>query len=452
MALRPCRECNHDVSDSAKTCPHCGINSPALAGAKSGRSRRWLWILPLLVIAMLIVLQHKGGTTNESATCVNDFRKCTDNADVVNNNLDAKYAGGLCRSEVDDHVKYGSPKWPWVKFGKFHTGNDFPRTGEIWIIDDEVQIQNMYGAMARTTVQCKFDLASKKVIEIGIDGVPITISERAVKQNSSEPTPPTEAATNVDLNRIPAPGQTFTSGSYVDIYRAFMPDFDEKTQKGSYRFARLPSGNEFKDVADWTGRSLHLTFIGTQDLGVKGTLHYFSSVPGWQDYTCHACTPIVSAMLTRSSGGVESIVIPLLPMARAGSWGKYVIDQQLPEHVSVGPSKMAIFLRDGWMAQGEGGTSVNLVEIGDQSFQLLGEFNVGRDSTGTGNCGGPDQKICEKFNVTISFDQTGPGPYYPLIAHISGVMDDKDFKPHAVEEKRVVAFDGTRYPYTWKTE
>jgi hypothetical protein len=403
------------------------------------------------VIAVLVVLQHNGGTTNEPASCVNDYRKCTDNADVVNNNLDAKYAGGLCSSEVDDHVKFGSPKWPWVKFGKFRTGSDFPRTGEIWVIDDEVQIQNMYGAMARTTVQCNFDLASRKVIEIGIDGVPIRIAEREVKQTSSELAPSPESS-NVDINRVPAPGQTFTSGSYVDIYRAFMPNFDEKTRKGSYRFARIPSGDEFKDVADWAGRSLDLTFIGTQDLGAKGTLHYFSSVPGWQDYTCHSCTPIVSAMLTRSSGGFESVVVPLMPMVRAGSWGKYAMDQQPPENVSVGPSKIAIFLRDGWMAQGEIGTSVNLVEIGDQSFRLLGEFNVGRDSTGTGNCGGPGQKICEKFNVTISFDQTGPGPYYRLIAHVSGVMHDKEFNPQTVEEKRVVAFDGTKYPYTWKTE
>jgi len=29
MAMKPCRECGNDVSDRAKTCPHCGIERPA---------------------------------------------------------------------------------------------------------------------------------------------------------------------------------------------------------------------------------------------------------------------------------------------------------------------------------------------------------------------------------------------------------------------------------------
>ncbi len=28
MAMRPCRECKTQVSDKAKTCPHCGIDKP----------------------------------------------------------------------------------------------------------------------------------------------------------------------------------------------------------------------------------------------------------------------------------------------------------------------------------------------------------------------------------------------------------------------------------------
>lgn len=29
MALKPCRECKKEVSDSAQQCPHCGVSSPA---------------------------------------------------------------------------------------------------------------------------------------------------------------------------------------------------------------------------------------------------------------------------------------------------------------------------------------------------------------------------------------------------------------------------------------
>ena len=28
MALTPCRECNTEISERAKVCPHCGVNKP----------------------------------------------------------------------------------------------------------------------------------------------------------------------------------------------------------------------------------------------------------------------------------------------------------------------------------------------------------------------------------------------------------------------------------------
>lgn len=31
MALKPCRECKKEISDSAKKCPNCGVDNPALS-------------------------------------------------------------------------------------------------------------------------------------------------------------------------------------------------------------------------------------------------------------------------------------------------------------------------------------------------------------------------------------------------------------------------------------
>ena len=63
MALINCPDCGHQVSDQAKTCPHCGIE---IAGRftssvddtprpPSGRKRSWIAWLVALVLALIVV-------------------------------------------------------------------------------------------------------------------------------------------------------------------------------------------------------------------------------------------------------------------------------------------------------------------------------------------------------------------------------------------------------------
>jgi hypothetical protein len=49
MALKPCRECNQEVSTSAKVCPHCGVDRPV-------RSSPYGCAIVLLVLVGLVML------------------------------------------------------------------------------------------------------------------------------------------------------------------------------------------------------------------------------------------------------------------------------------------------------------------------------------------------------------------------------------------------------------
>ena len=66
MALINCPECGHQVSDQAKTCPHCGIeiagrftapltDKPQLQQRPSGRKRSWIAWLVALILALIMV-------------------------------------------------------------------------------------------------------------------------------------------------------------------------------------------------------------------------------------------------------------------------------------------------------------------------------------------------------------------------------------------------------------
>lgn len=60
MALKTCRECGKDVSESAKSCPHCGVDHPAnklaAAGAKMQRIGCILTLLITLPILLMLFL------------------------------------------------------------------------------------------------------------------------------------------------------------------------------------------------------------------------------------------------------------------------------------------------------------------------------------------------------------------------------------------------------------
>jgi hypothetical protein len=52
----------------------------------------------------------------------------------------------------NEMAKYGTPEWPWLKFGRFLKGDDFPRTGVISLVEKDAKFSNAFGAMVHVTV------------------------------------------------------------------------------------------------------------------------------------------------------------------------------------------------------------------------------------------------------------------------------------------------------------
>ncbi len=65
MALKPCRECGQDVSAKARTCPQCGVQSPAKKDAALGGPLLLLFILmsPVMIIGIAMVVIPDGEPT-----------------------------------------------------------------------------------------------------------------------------------------------------------------------------------------------------------------------------------------------------------------------------------------------------------------------------------------------------------------------------------------------------
>jgi hypothetical protein len=109
----------------------------------------------------------------DNENCKDDWRKCKDNSDLVNNYSDWVSVQVACQYEVNKEVKYGAPKWPgfWSggSFGNFLPGTDYISTGIAVAIEPDVQIENEYGAMVHSTAYCRYDLNAKAVVDVSVD-------------------------------------------------------------------------------------------------------------------------------------------------------------------------------------------------------------------------------------------------------------------------------------------
>jgi hypothetical protein len=179
MALKPCRECGQQVSTEAEVCPHCGVRVPTAAdpvaalsvsGGKQDKSRGCLPVIGvLIVIVVALVAVGSVNSPNKTApSCVSDWTKCSDNADLVNNYKDWRDAKYACKMQANEQAKYGTPVWSWSPFGTYYRGNEYVTSGEAVAIEPDAQFQNGFGAMVHSQVTCTYDLRAKRVISVDI--------------------------------------------------------------------------------------------------------------------------------------------------------------------------------------------------------------------------------------------------------------------------------------------
>jgi hypothetical protein len=100
--------------------------------------------------------------------CRADWSRCADNAEIANNYsrwFDVKYD---CQREANSRARYGEPVWPSYSFGSFLSGKDFVTSGIAVAIEPDAQFQNGFGAKVHARVVCKYDLRTRRVIDVVI--------------------------------------------------------------------------------------------------------------------------------------------------------------------------------------------------------------------------------------------------------------------------------------------
>src|SRR6185503_4734185 len=152
-------------------CPSCGhpIVAPKDTKSKGAANIGCSIALGLFLLVFFAgYLSNRAENNREAAnpTCKSDWRRCSDNADLVNNYNGVISAQVACRIEADSRARYGTPEWPFLPFGTFTTGDQYVKTGKAIFIEQDANFQNGFGAMVRSRVTCSYDLNGKKVVDV----------------------------------------------------------------------------------------------------------------------------------------------------------------------------------------------------------------------------------------------------------------------------------------------
>lgn len=85
MGLTNCRDCGHQISEAAKTCPSCGLDNPGPSGVWIGRLKMAGGAVVLLLVAIL-VMRSLGGQM--FSTCKILALRNAEDAFIVNGEFD----------------------------------------------------------------------------------------------------------------------------------------------------------------------------------------------------------------------------------------------------------------------------------------------------------------------------------------------------------------------------
>jgi hypothetical protein len=177
-----CRECGAKVWRKAEYCQHCGTRSPVkgiiIDNPNSGHEAKpkarfgffkGIGLILLLMFAVAVFRNVDGSASSPAAAaCSSDWTKCTDNADLINHYSELYKAKTGCKISAEEKALYGTPKWPWLSFGRFFAGVNYVQTGRATLIEPDAQFQNGFGAMVHSRVLCVYDLKTDRVVSIDI--------------------------------------------------------------------------------------------------------------------------------------------------------------------------------------------------------------------------------------------------------------------------------------------
>lgn len=169
MALIKCKECGHDVSNKAETCPNCGAKVTPKAGC--GTIVGTIFFAAVALAAISSIFDSSSGTSggtpaasSESSDCKPNDLQCLGDKGIIG-------ASVYCQNAIEKFAIH-SVKWTDgtfdTKFSRFRWRDQ--AKGEITYVGDKVEFQNGFGAFTPMIYECDLAADDKTVLDARVLG------------------------------------------------------------------------------------------------------------------------------------------------------------------------------------------------------------------------------------------------------------------------------------------
>jgi hypothetical protein len=342
---------------------------------------------------------------------------------------------------TESNVKYGSPEWGRSKFGKFRVGNDFPSTGVIKLVDDEVKIQNMYSAMARSKVVCEYELSSSNVLAIEIDGVITPLAARTkidpqLKANqtsvqSDSKTWIVKFPLDQGASKVTRPNQIFALKELFDVS---VTDSSASVRIAPDKIASIWFGQNFKHGNE----QIYVVFVKEQMIDERGEL-----------IDCHACAATIDAVTYKVVSGSWIPLSKQKNIVVIGSWGEPPQSNR-GDLLQLSPTQTALSIKEESSGQGYTNGTMAILAYYEEEWSYLGAVDVSADNAG--NCVDPqanqpltDAKSCWSYTGKIATLPSNDSLYPNIVVDYKGTKLDEVTGKLIPAGKTLFVFNGKEY-------
>lgn len=167
--ITACRHCQRPVSRAAKTCPHCGVDSPTQTAWERATTALFKpsTLIALAVVYLFITwsLPTPPPTAEQVAQAARDEAACRDDAKCWGN----RHIGGAtfaCKRGAERQARH-AVRWPegFLVF-EFPAWRWHNKTDGTLLFFGQADLQNGFGAWTPYQIACIYDPAIDKAIEV----------------------------------------------------------------------------------------------------------------------------------------------------------------------------------------------------------------------------------------------------------------------------------------------
>lgn len=119
-------------------------------------------IMAFAVITIILLIFGDGRSPKEIA-CAYDWHHCPNNQQLIDNGFHHMRMVSACKLSANKRAKYGTPTFPSNSFSEYQPGEEYVKTGVVYLFERDALFQNAFGTEVHTKVLCQYNLNHEAV-------------------------------------------------------------------------------------------------------------------------------------------------------------------------------------------------------------------------------------------------------------------------------------------------